>query len=97
MKLEFSRQSFEKYSKLVKNRPVGEKFFHADGQTDRTKLIIAFRNFANSRKNVPVKRYKISLLNEPTSEGQQTALSCYSERSLHAAGVMLIQRRSHVE
>jgi hypothetical protein len=26
--------------------------FHADGQTDMTKLIVALRNFANAPKNV---------------------------------------------
>jgi hypothetical protein len=35
--------------------PVGAELFHADGrtdgQTDMTKLIVAFRNFANAPKN----------------------------------------------
>ena len=47
MKVEFSRQIFEK---LIKIRPVGAELFHADGQTDMTKLIVAFRNFANASK-----------------------------------------------
>jgi hypothetical protein len=29
---------------------VGAELFHADGQTDMTNLIVAFRNFAKSRK-----------------------------------------------
>ena len=29
----------------MKIRPVGADFFHADGRTGMTKLIIAFRNF----------------------------------------------------
>jgi hypothetical protein len=29
-------------------RPVGAELFHADGQTDMTKLMVAFRNFANA-------------------------------------------------
>jgi hypothetical protein len=34
MKLEFSRQIFEKYSfNFMKIRPVGAELFHADGQT----------------------------------------------------------------
>jgi len=41
---------------FVKIRPVEAELFHADGRTDRrtdmTKLIIAFRNFANA----PIKR-----------------------------------------
>jgi len=31
--------------------PVGAERFHADGQTDMTKLIVAFHNFANTSKN----------------------------------------------
>jgi hypothetical protein len=56
MKLEFSRQIFEKISdiSLIEIRPVGAKLFHADrrtdgrtgGRTDMTRLTIAFRNFA---------------------------------------------------
>jgi hypothetical protein len=29
-------------------RPVGTKSFYADGQTDMTKLVVAFGNFAKS-------------------------------------------------
>jgi len=32
-------------------RPVGASLFHADGRTDMTKLIPAFRNFANASKS----------------------------------------------
>ena len=53
MELEFSRQSFEKYSdsKYHKIRPVGAELFQTDRRTDMTKLIVAFRNFANALKN----------------------------------------------
>jgi hypothetical protein len=37
----------------MKIRPVGAELFHAAGQTDMTKLTLAFRNFANA----PKKRY----------------------------------------
>jgi len=37
---------------LMKIRSVGAEMFHADGQTDVTKLIVAFRTFANAPKNV---------------------------------------------
>ena len=36
----------------MKIRSVGAEMFHADGQTDMTKLIVAFRTFANAPKNV---------------------------------------------
>jgi len=35
----------------MKIRPVGSESSHADGQTDVTKLIVAFRNFANALKD----------------------------------------------
>ena len=42
-------------SKLLKIRPMGAQFFHADGrtdgQTDTTKLRVAFGNFANAPTN----------------------------------------------
>ena len=40
----------------MKIRPVGAELFHAEGRkkrrTDVTKLIVAFRNFANAPKNI---------------------------------------------
>jgi hypothetical protein len=57
MKLKFSGHIFEKYSniKFHKIRPVGAELFledgGKDGRTDMTKLIDAFRNFANAPKN----------------------------------------------
>jgi hypothetical protein len=55
--LEFSRQisTNTQMSNLMKIRPVESELFHADrrsdGRTDITKLIAAFRNFANAPKN----------------------------------------------
>ena len=57
MKLELSRQIFEKvsYTEFHQICPVGAESFHADrqadGRTDMTKLIVAFRNFANTPKS----------------------------------------------
>jgi len=39
----------------MKIRPVGAELFHADGRTDMTKLIVAFRNFANACKKTILK------------------------------------------
>ena len=49
MKLEFSRQCFDKYSnaKSRENPSSGSRVFPC-GQTDMTKLKVAFRNFANA-------------------------------------------------
>ena len=35
----------------MKIRPVGDELFRADGRTDMTKLIVAFRIFAKAPKN----------------------------------------------
>jgi hypothetical protein len=35
----------------MKIREIGAELFHADGQTDMTKLTVAFRNFANASKS----------------------------------------------
>ena len=50
-KLEFSRQIFEKYSniKFHKNPSSGSRVVPR-GQTDKTKLTVTFRNFANAPK-----------------------------------------------
>ena len=56
MEREFSRQIFEntQISDLLKIHPVAAELFHADGWRDgrtyMTKLIVAFRNFANASK-----------------------------------------------
>jgi len=39
-------------SNFMKIRPVGAELFHADGQTDMTEPIVAFRNFANASKKL---------------------------------------------
>ena len=47
-KTEFSRNSILENTQLsdfTKINPVGAQLFHADRQTDITKLIVAFRNF----------------------------------------------------
>ena len=36
---------------FMKIFPVEAELFHADGRTDMTKLIVAFRNFANPSKS----------------------------------------------
>jgi hypothetical protein len=52
MKIAFAGQILEKKSdiKFPQNPFLGTELFHADGQTDMTKLIIAFLNFANALK-----------------------------------------------
>ena len=51
--LEFYLDKFSKNTPIpnfIKIHPVGAEFFLADGQTDMTKLIVAFRNFPNAAK-----------------------------------------------
>jgi hypothetical protein len=57
MKLEFSRQIFEKVAnvKFHQNPSSGSRVVpcgYTDGRTDMTKLIVAIRNFANVPKNI---------------------------------------------
>ena len=63
MKLEFSRQIFDKYSniKLHENRTVEAQLFHADGRTDMTQLTVAFRIFLRTHlKTVTVRAQQLS-------------------------------------
>ena len=45
IKIELSRQFFGKYSNItfMKTLPLETESFHADGRTDMSKLIVAFR------------------------------------------------------
>jgi hypothetical protein len=54
MKLEFSRQIFEKYTNIKFHEicPMETELFLADRRTDMMKVIVAFRNFANASKNL---------------------------------------------
>ena len=48
--------SFSKNTQIqnfMKIRPMGAEFFRADGWTDKTNLIVAFRNFANALNPYP--------------------------------------------
>jgi hypothetical protein len=59
LKLKFYEQNFEKHSNIFHENPSsGNEIFYADvwteGRTDVTKLIAAFRNFANASKCVEV-------------------------------------------
>jgi hypothetical protein len=56
MKLEFSRQVFEKYSniKLLENPLIGRRvvpYVQTEGRTDMKDLIDACRNFGNASKH----------------------------------------------
>jgi hypothetical protein len=71
MKLEFSRQIFEKYSsiKFHENPSSGSKVVACGqtdgrtyGQTDLMMLIVAFRNFANAPKNFQCALYSFKTL-----------------------------------
>jgi hypothetical protein len=67
MKLDFSRQVFEKYSNVTfhENPPSGSRVVacgRTDGQTDMTKLIAAFRHFPNAPKNELIDHYTKSSL-----------------------------------
>jgi len=50
MKIEFSRQIFEKYSNIsfIKIRPMRVELFRVDRRTGMTKPTVAFRNFTHA-------------------------------------------------
>ena len=53
MRIEFSRYFLKKIlrtSSFMKIGPVGAELLHADGRTDMTKLIVAFRSFAKGHE-----------------------------------------------
>jgi len=52
MKLKLFSTDFRKILPIyfTRIRPVGAEFFLADGRTDMTKLVVAFRNFVNAKK-----------------------------------------------
>ena len=52
MKLEFSQHIFKKtqISSFIKIRTAEAELLHANGRTDATKLIVAFRNYAMAPK-----------------------------------------------
>ena len=80
MKLEFSRQSFEKVHILnfMQIRPVRVELSHADGRTDRqtdtTKLIVSFRNFANAPKNPTWEGFGAVLCKRGYEDGRHVVL-----------------------
>ena len=54
MKLEFSRQIFQKSNQIHNFMKVRAELFHANGQADMAKVIVAWRYFPNAPKIVLV-------------------------------------------
>jgi len=66
MKLEFSRQIFEKFSNIkFHENPSNERRIFTWGRTDTTKLIVAFRNSGNALK---INKEEIQRLYEYSNE-----------------------------
>ena len=63
MKFDFSLIFSQNNIKLHEVCPVGTEFLYADGWTDKTKLIVAFRNFADTSRIRYYLLYIISTLN----------------------------------
>ena len=53
-------------SSFIKIRPVGAECFHADRRTDTTKLIPAFRDFANASKSGDYNKFEANQSSEIT-------------------------------
>jgi len=56
-------------------RPVGADLFHTDGRTDMTKLLFAFRNFANAPQ-IERSVHTVYLCLLYGSENKQSLFSC---------------------
>ena len=72
----------------MKIRPVGAELFHADGRTDTTKLIVAFRNFVNTPKTV----IKLSYLFTATIDSSKGDTDSNSTKK----SVCILQKRKDV-
>jgi hypothetical protein len=80
IKLEFSRQIFEKYSNVIcRENPTSESRVVPCGRTDMKKLIVAFRNFVKAPKNKGKITKSVcdslSLIDIYTTSGNKTVLS----------------------
>jgi hypothetical protein len=64
-------------SNFMKIRPVEAELFHADGRTDMTKPIVAFRNYANAPKS-EISELQNSLAKSTTAcGGCAFPIACY--------------------
>jgi len=79
MEIEFSQQIFEttQTSNFTKIISVAAELFHTDGQTDMTKLTVAFRNFVNEPDNKPV--------GNTHSHTRLLRLQCMQQNLVHSA------------
>jgi hypothetical protein len=86
---------------LMNIRPVGAELFHADrwkdGRTDMTKLIVAFRNFANVPKtHMNIETQSVNKLDPISSSCNYCNFSKYSNASLmmtlHDRNTLLCRR-----
>ena len=84
MRLEFSRQIFRKNTQVsnsLRIRALATELFHAYGQTDMMKLIVAFRSFANSPKNGRESNNNNSLMwIELRCSGYETLMEFWEQR-----------------
>ena len=78
MNLEFSQQNFEKYSHIkFLESPSSVSRVVPCGRTDMTKLIVAFRNFANPPDNYLPKDAKHLVFIAETVFTVRNELDCY--------------------
>jgi hypothetical protein len=77
-------------SNFMKMRPVGAELFHSDGQTDMTKLIVAFHNVANAPK-------KWTTMNTVQKNVHVVILALLQEYSMYLYTVYSISRSAKYE
>jgi hypothetical protein len=74
---------------LIKIRPIGADLFHADGQTDMTKLLVAFRSFTNAPRNCRIQTSWV-VKNPPSLSRDKSYISAVRAHITLALSVTLL-------
>jgi hypothetical protein len=95
MKLEFSRQIFEEYSdiKFQENPSSGRRVVPC-GETDMTKVIVAFHNYAKAPKNLQLCLHYYRTLNHTAYTLHAVHIAAYNKG--HTLSVPLLQSLLYV-
>ena len=74
---------------FIKIRPVGAELFYADGQTDMTKLLVAFLSFTNAPQNCRIQT-SWEVKNPPRLSRGKSYISAVRAHITHALNITLL-------
>jgi hypothetical protein len=80
---------------FIKIRPVGAELFHADGQTDMTKLLVAFLSFTNAPQNCRIQTSG-EVKNPPSPSRGNSYVSAVRAHITHALYMTLLCISVHI-